>query len=161
MKKTVAFIALSVGLLFGHACKEESKKIIKTEPIVFKKEGELNIFKAENDSLLASLNIEIAESEYETQTGLMYRKGMEENQGMLFILDIRPHYFHMKNTEFPLDIIFIKEDLKIASFQKNAKPFNETLLPSKTPVKYALEVNAGLSEKWTLRVGDKIEFTKQ
>lgn len=145
----------------GGSCKEVPAKVIKTEPITFKKEGTLTIFRAKTDSVLVSLDIEIAESKYDTQTGLMYRTGMETKQGMLFILDVRQHYFHMKNTEFPLDIIFIKDDLTIGSFQKNTKPFDETSLPSNIPVKYALEVNAGLSEKWTLEVGDKIEFEKQ
>ncbi len=161
MKKIILFTVFGIGLLMGNSCREAPAKVIKTEPITFKKEGTLTIFRAETDSVLVSLDIEIAESEYETETGLMYRTGMEIKQGMLFISDMRLHYFHMKNTEFPLDIIFIKDDLTIGSFQKNAKPFDETSLPSIVPVKYALEINAGLSEKWALEVGDRIEFDKQ
>lgn len=143
------------------SCKQETKKVIKTEPIAFTKEGTLQIFKKETDSLLVNLDIEIAETDYETQTGLMYRKGMEPKQGMLFIFpDESRHSFYMKNTEFPLDIIFIDENLKIASFQKNAQPLDESGLPSVVPVKYVLEINAGLSEKWLLEIGDKIKFTR-
>lgn len=143
------------------SCKEDAKREIKTETVTFTKEGRLTILKAQTDSVLVSMDIEIAETDYETETGLMYRKSMGENQGMLFIFpDIRQHFFHMKNTEFGLDIIFLDENLKIVSFQENAKPFDEKLLPSKVPVKYALEINAGLSEKWLLEVGDKVEFTK-
>ena len=87
---------------------------------------------------------------------------MAENQGMFFIFpDHRQHFFHMKNTEFGLDIVFLDENLKIASFQENVQPFDEKLLPSQVPAQYALEINAGLSEKWLLEVGDKVEFTKQ
>lgn len=161
MKRIIFFTVFGIGLLMAGSCKETPAKVIKTAPITFKKEGTLTIFKAETDTVLVSLDIEIAESAYEKETGLMYRAGMEIKQGMLFILDVRRHYFHMKNTEFPLDIIFIKDDLTIGSFQKNTKPFDETSLPSNIPVKYALEVNAGLSEKWALKVGDKIEFDKQ
>jgi len=143
------------------SCKQETKNVIKTEPVAFTKEGTLQIFKKETDSLLVKLDIEIAETDYETQTGLMYRKGMETKQGMLFIFpDVRRHSFYMKNTEFPLDIIFIDENLKIASFQENAQPMDESGLPSEVPVKYVLEINAGLSEKWVLEIGDKIEFTR-
>ena len=143
------------------SCKEDGKRVIKTETVTFTKEGILTIHKAQTDSVLVSMDIEIAETNYETETGLMYRKSMGENQGMLFIFpDIRQHFFHMKNTEFDLDIIFLDENLKIASFQENAKPFDEKLLPSQVPVKYALEINAGLSEKWLLEVGDSVEFTK-
>lgn len=144
------------------SCKSETKKVVETKPIVFNKEGSLTIYKAEKDSILAQLDIEIAESDYETQTGLMYRKGMAKNQGMLFIFpDVAVHSFYMKNTQFPLDIIYIDENLRIASFQENAKPFDEKGLSSSVPVKYVLEVNAGLAENWILEVGDKVEFNKQ
>lgn len=153
------FGILLVFLIFS--CKEEGKTTIKTEEVTFTKEGKLEIFKKESDSLVRQLDVEFAESDYETQTGLMYRKGMQDNQGMLFIFpDVAMHSFYMKNTAFALDIIFIDEHLKIASFQKNAQPFNETGLSSKVPIKYVLEINAGLAEKWLLAVGDSIAFTR-
>lgn len=155
-----ASILLGYSIFFS-ACKDDMKKTIKTETVTFTKEGILTIFKAETDSILTTFDIEIADSDYETETGLMYRKDMAEKQGMLFIFpDVRQHFFHMKNTEFGLDIIFLNEDLKIASFQENAQPFSEKLLPSQVPVKYALEIKAGLSEKWLLEVGDRVEFIK-
>lgn len=150
-------------LLFGMAfsCKEKEKTEIKTETVAFTKEGELQIFRPENDSLLVQLDIEIAEADYETQTGLMYRQSMEDHQGMLFIFpDVDMHSFYMKNTEFALDIIFIDENLKIATIQKDAQPLDEKSISSVVPVKYVLETNAGLSEKWQLRVGDSISYTK-
>ncbi len=152
---------LSLAVLFA-SCREKTGKAIKTDAVTFTKEGTLTIYKAQTDSVLTTLDIEIAESDYETETGLMYRKGMAENQGMLFIFpDIRQHYFHMKNTEFGLDIIFMDEDRKIVSFQENALPYDEKLLPSQVPAKYALEINAGLAEKWLLEIGDSVEFTKE
>ena len=162
----IKFHKLLLSVFFGAfilfvSCKEDGKRVIKTETVTFTKEGILTIYKAQTDSVLVSMDIEIAETDYETETGLMYRKSMEDNQGMLFIFpDIRQHFFHMKNTEFGLDIIFLDENLKIVSFQENAKPYDEKLLPSQVPVKYALEVNAGLSEKWLLEVRDSVEFTK-
>ena len=155
---------LILSVFFGSfilfvSCKDDTKRVIKTETVTFTKEGILTIYKAQTDSVLVRMDIEIAETDYETETGLMYRKSMDENQGMLFVFpDIRQHFFHMKNTEFGLDIIFLDENLKIASFQENAKPYDDKLLPSQVPVKYALEINAGLSEKWLLEVGDKVEF---
>lgn len=160
IRKSLILVLLT-SFMWSSACKEVPKKIIKTEPIEFKKEGELSIMKQAVDTLITSLDIEFAETEYETQTGLMYRKSMAKNQGMLFIFpDERMHSFYMKNTEIPLDLIFIKGDSTIASFQENAEPYNETGLSSQVPIKYVLEVNAGLSEKWLLEVGDKINFTK-
>lgn len=139
------------------SCKEGTKKTIKTPEITFTKEGDLEILESSSDSLLISLNIEIAETDYETQTGLMYRKGMEDDQGMLFIFpDEAMHSFYMKNTQFPLDLIFIKGDSTIASIKENTKPFDEEGLSSKVPVQFVLEINAGLSAEWELEVGDKI-----
>lgn len=152
---------LAIALVMMASCKEEPKKVIKTAPVIFTKEGSLEIKKAETDSVLTVLDIEIAETDYETQTGLMYRKGMDENQGMLFIFPkATPHSFYMKNTEFPLDIIYIDENLSIASFHENAQPFSEESLPSRVPVQYVLEINAGLVEKWGLQIGDAVTFTR-
>ena len=147
-------------LLFS--CKEESKKTIATQSIDFTHEGDLTIFLNASDTIKTKINIEFAETDYETQTGLMYRKGMENNQGMLFIFpDERMHSFYMKNTEFSLDIIYIKEDLKIASFQENAQPLNETGLSSQVPIKYVLEINGGLAQELGLSIGDSISFSRK
>lgn len=156
------FLGIAIILFIGlSSCKEEAKKVIKTTPVTFTKEGSLSILRQESDSLIQQLEIEIAETDYETQTGLMYRKSMETTQGMLFIFpDVAMHSFYMKNTEFPLDIIFIDENLKIASIQKNAQPYNEIGLSSKVPVKYVLEVNGGLSDAWSLEIGDRISFIR-
>ena len=156
------FIFLFLGmLLLQTSCKEEPKKSLETAPITFTKEGDLSIFKKDGDSLITSLAIEIAESEYETATGLMYRKSMKEEQGMLFIFpDVAMHSFYMKNTEIPLDLIFIDENLKIVSFQKEAKPYDETSLSSQVPIKYVLEINAGLVDRWGLVVGDRITYER-
>ncbi|MCA0958000.1 DUF192 domain-containing protein [Muricauda ruestringensis] len=143
------------------SCKSESKQAIKTETVSFTKEGELTILSEESEAIKASFEIEIAESEYETQTGLMYRKSMKENRGMLFIQPTESlQYFYMKNTEIPLDIIYIDSGMKIVSFQKNAEPFNEDTLPSNVPARYVFEINAGLSDKLGLQVGDSISFTR-
>ena len=155
----ICFFFGSVALQLS-SCKEERKSSeVKKVEVTFKKEGELQLKKATTDSLLVSLDIEIADDEYATQTGLMYRSSMKNTQGMLFIFpDTDFRAFYMKNTEIPLDIIFIAEDKTIVSIQKNAQPMNETSLPSEAPAKYVLEVNAGLSDKWTLQKGDLIEF---
>jgi len=84
---------------------------------------------------------------------------MEQNRGMLFIFAREARKsFYMKNTEFPLDIIYVNSDLKVVNIQKNTKPFDESSIPSQAPAKYALEVNAGLSDQWGLEVGDIISF---
>ncbi|MCF6308668.1 MAG: DUF192 domain-containing protein [Flavobacteriaceae bacterium] len=162
MKKVLFTIAIIGSSLLFINCKEEGKATKSiTKEITFTKEGEIKLLKANTDSVIKTLDLEIAETEYETQTGLMYRHSMEDNQSMLFIFKKeQPRSFYMKNTEFSLDIIYINSKKTIVSIQKNAKPFDKTSLPSTIPVLYVLEVNAGLSEKWGLEVGDYIEWTR-
>ncbi|TYA84386.1 DUF192 domain-containing protein [Seonamhaeicola marinus] len=155
MKKAIAY--LLIALCF-YNCKED-KKVIKQTEIHFTKEGELTIHKIATDSTKISLDIEIADTEYDIQTGLMYRNSMEQKQGMLFVFeDETERYFYMKNTKIPLDIIYINSNKQIVSFQKNAKPFDESSLPSNAPAKYVLELNAGLADNWGLSVGDSLSF---
>ncbi len=159
--KFIRTICLLLCIWTFLSCREESKKVVKAVTVAFEKEGELSIFKQETDSLITSFDIEIADNDYETQTGLMYRSSMKQQHGMLFVFPTEAlHSFYMKNTQFPLDLVFIKEDLTIASFQENAEPFNENGLSSKVPVKYVFEINAGLVQKWQLALGDKVEFKK-
>ncbi len=159
-KRWIAAILLSM-MLQSYSCKKTSENKSLTKEVSFTKEGELTLKKATNDSIVATLDIEFANTEYETQTGLMYRRAMQIDRGMLFIFEneIR-RSFYMKNTEFALDIIFLNSDYEIVSIQKNAKPFDKSSLPSDAPAKYVLEINAGLSDQWGLEVGDLIEFSK-
>jgi len=154
-----AMLIMANGVI---SCKETTKKeTILTKEVQFTKEGELTLKKAETDSLVANLDIEIADDEYQTQTGLMYRSSMSGNQAMLFVFDDEiPRSFYMKNTQFPLDIIYLNSAKEIVSIQKDAKPLDESSLPSEEAAKYVLEVNAGLSEKWKLEKGDLMEFDK-
>lgn len=163
MKKILISAAIVASIFSLYNCKEttgsENKSL--TKEISFTKEGELTLLKGNNDSIIATLDIEIADDDYSTQTGLMYRQSMAENQAMLFVFnDSKQRSFYMKNTEIPLDIIYINSNKEIVSFQKNAKSFDETSLPSEAVSQYVLEINAGLSDKWNLEKGDKIQFTK-
>ena len=152
-------VLFSIGVILT-SCKENTSTKVLTKEIVFKKEGTAVLKKVKTDSIIANLDIEIADDEYQRQTGLMYRHSMKNHQAMLFIFkDERPRSFYMKNTEIPLDIIYLNKNKQIVSIQKNAKPYDETSLPSQKAAQYVLEVNAGLSDKWNLKTGDLIEFS--
>jgi len=160
LTKSLIVLALSSLLLIISSCKEDKKVITPTE-VTFKKEGELSLFKAETDSLIAKFDIEIADNEYETQTGLMNRKSMKDSNAMLFIFpDMQPRSFYMKNTLIPLDIIYLDNNNIIVSIQENAKPLNEASLPSGSPAQYVLEINGSLAQQLDIMVGDKMSFTK-
>ena len=160
LRKVLSVALLSVGLIFL-SCKEEPKQVNNQTEILFKKEGELSLFSKPSDSIIKKLDIEIADNEYERETGLMHRSSMKNDQGMLFIFkNSQPRYFYMKNTHIPLDIIYLSSDMKIVSFQNNAKPMDETSLPSNVNAQFVLEINGGLATQWNLKVGDSISFTK-
>lgn len=161
MKKYV-ISALALGFLWaGGGCNSKKEEKVLTREIRFTKEGELQLKKALNDSVVANLDIELAENDYETRTGLMYRKGMEEDQAMFFVFPGESRKsFYMKNTEFPLDIIFINKDLKVVNIHKNTVPYNDTPLASGAPAQYVLEVNAGLTDTWGLEPGDVVTYDR-
>lgn len=155
------FKYLFVVFIVGLSCKNTTEPISITNDFSFSKEGDLTISKTTSDATSIPLAIEIAETEYETQTGLMHRSSMQDNQGMLFLFPkTQVRSFYMKNTQLALDIIFIDENWKIASFQENAKPFDESSLSSQVPIRYVLEVNAGLANTWNLQIGDSISYTR-
>lgn len=130
---------------------------IKEVEIEFTKEAEVSIFK--QGELVRKIDIELADTPNERALGLMYRKGMDENQGMFFIFkEEEPRSFYMKNTEFSLDIIYLNKDLQIVSIVKRAKPYDESSMPSEAPAMYVLEINGGLSDKWGIDVGDNITY---
>lgn len=158
VKRYCFVLLLCIGAFTFFNCKDDKKALTQTE-VHFKKEGTLSIIKADTTKVV--LDIEIADTEFDIQTGLMYRNSMKNNQGMLFVFeDESERYFYMKNTRIPLDLIYINEDNTIVSFQKNAKPFDETSLPSNAPAKYVLEVNAGLIDTWNLEVENKMLYNE-
>ena len=162
LKNTSLITLLAVGAITFNtsSCKEDKKEVIQTK-VTFKKEGELSLFKSTSDTLIAKFDIEIAETEYETQTGLMYRDAMDNNHGMLFIFpDSKQRSFYMKNTKIPLDIIYLNTNKAIVSISKNTKPFNENSLPSNGAAQYVLELNAGLSDELGLKIGDTFSYTR-
>jgi len=145
-------------------CREKTSKTarhsaLETEEITFRKDGEIHIYGADGQERV-TLNIEVAKSDYEQETGLMYRKGMRPNEGMLFVYDDerpRPN-FYMKNTYMALDLLYINADNEIVDSNKNAQPLNEDALPSEAPAQYVLEVNAGIIDKFGIQNGDRVKI---
>lgn len=127
-------------------------------PPAFKKEGELTFIRLpEGDSL--RIDIELAQSEQETNQGLMFRTEMGAREGMLFIFDgMEERSFWMKNTIIPLDIIFVDDRYEIVSIKANTKPFSQAPVRSEAPAQYVVEVNAGFSQQHGLSVGDRVMF---
>ena len=107
-------------------------------------------------------DLELATTTDELKTGLMYRKNLEENKGMLFIFNTEGyHSFWMKNTLIPLDIIWINNEDKVVYVAENAQPCENDSCQSIKPsekAKYVLEITGGLSSKFNITVGDKVKL---
>jgi uncharacterized protein len=101
--------------------------------------------------------VEIADDDRERARGLMFRRSMPDDEGMLFdFFEEEPASFWMHNTYIPLDMLFIKGDGTIESIAQRTTPLSDRSVPSKGPVRYVLEINGGLSAKLGIEPGDKV-----
>jgi uncharacterized protein len=104
--------------------------------------------------------VEIADSEDERALGLMHRKFMSANDGMIFVFD-EPgrHAFWMKNTLIPLDMLWLDPAGKVVWIAKSVPPCRSDPCPTYPPAadaSYVLEVNAGFADKHGVKVGDAL-----
>jgi len=105
--------------------------------------------------------VEVADTPDKRATGLMYRRDLAPDAGMLFLFTkASPQKFWMKNTPLPLDMIFIGPTAKIVGIVADACPFTTNPLGPDEPSRYVLEVNAGFAAKHGLAVGDQVEFVR-
>ena len=101
--------------------------------------------------------VELAETEAQRSIGLMHRRRMAADAGMLFDFQVtQPVSFWMKDTFIPLDMIFIADDGRVAGIAKRTVPHSTASVPSPVPVRAVLEVNAGISDRLGLRAGDLV-----
>ena len=101
--------------------------------------------------------VEVMRTEAERERGLMYRKTMAVDHGMLFEYQSeQPVTFWMHNTYLPLDLIFIGKDGRVLNVARDAKPMDESLIPSAGPALGVLELDAGTAKTIDLQAGDVV-----
>ncbi|MFM8860696.1 MAG: DUF192 domain-containing protein [Methylocystis sp.] len=104
-----------------------------------------------------TFTLEIAKTNEERAKGLMFRKSMPQDHGMLFIFhDARPISMWMKNTLISLDMIFVSGEGMVTSIIQHTTPLSEEIITSDQPAQAVIEVNAGVAQKIGLAPGDKI-----
>jgi uncharacterized protein len=102
-----------------------------------------------------SFTIEIADDASERERGLMFRENMDDNHGMLFVFeDQRDVGFWMKNTPMPLDLLFIAQDGTIKAIMPGVS-LSEAVISPGVPVRFVLELKAGIAAKEGIADGDK------
>jgi uncharacterized protein len=154
----ILILALVAFLIVNNFIKKDSEPEVKY--YTFTKDGEL-IFSDSLGNEKIKIDIEIAATEYKRQLGLMNRKSMEENEGMLFIFnEERLQSFWMLNTLISLDIMFVNKEKKIVTIHKNTTPLSQQSYPSSEPSIYVVEVVGGFSDKNNILPGDKITWMR-
>jgi len=101
--------------------------------------------------------VEIAETPEQRAQGLMFRRQLEADVGMLFLFggsEVRGMW--MKNTLIPLDMLFIDEEGKIVRIEERTVPHSERAIISGEPVAAVLEVNAGTASRLMIKPGDRV-----
>lgn len=127
----------------------------------FVKQGELNFIRADS-TVIVKIDTEIADDDTRRERGLMYRRQMEMDHGMLFIFEDEDfRSFWMKNTYLPLDILYLNAQKKIVRIHENVATMNERPIPSDFPAKYVVEVNAGFCALHNIQVGDGMTFLRK
>ena len=132
ISKPLAALAASLCLAFGSIAAAQDKPLPVTSLVI------------DTDHGPHTFRVEIAADQPSQEKGLMFRKQMPPDSGMLFEFS-KPEmeYFWMKNTILPLDIIFIRANGTISSIAPNAVPYSTTTIPSVEPVRAVLELNGG------------------
>ena len=103
-------------------------------------------------------DVEVMRTEAQRSRGLMYRKSMAANHGMLFNFDApQTVTMWMKNTYLSLDMVFIRSDGTIARIAADTEPLSTKIISSNEPVLGVLELNAGTASKLGIRPGDRVQ----
>lgn len=107
-----------------------------------------------------ALKAEVADDNEEKKTGLMFRKSLPPDEGMIFVYN-NPTYlnFWMQNTYIPLSIAFVHKKNFIISIH-DMKPMDTSIISSDTPAVYAIEVNKGWFHKNKILNGSKVRMEK-
>jgi hypothetical protein len=101
--------------------------------------------------------VEVMRTGPERERGLMFRRNLEQDRGMLFDFKVeRPVAMWMKNTYVPLDMIFLSRIGKVVGLAENAEPLSERVIASGAPAYSVLEVNAGTASRIGLALGDRV-----
>ena len=101
--------------------------------------------------------VELADTPEKAKQGLMDRKSMPKDQGMLFIFPYpRITKMWMKNTYIPLDMIFFNAHNQVICLRENTRPLDESIITCPYPAAKVLELNAGEIQRQNIQLGDTI-----
>jgi uncharacterized membrane protein (UPF0127 family) len=152
-RAVLAAVALALSAPAAAQLPKQDPKACRGQPEL----TPLEPLQVRTDRGVQSFQVEVADSDRERAYGLMCRRAMAPDRGMLFVFPrAEPQAFWMRNTLIPLDIIYIGADGRIVSITRNARPLSDAPLPSAGPAKYVLELAGGRSAEIGLLPGDRV-----
>lgn len=144
LRALLILVAILTGL--GAAT---AREVAATEPLAITGRG-----------VRHSFSVEVMRDDESRSRGLMFRRSMPSEHGMLFDFQkVERVAMWMKNTYLPLDMLFIRPDGSIARVATNTEPLSTKVIPSGEPVLAVLELNAGTTAKLGIKAGDRVEHT--
>jgi uncharacterized membrane protein (UPF0127 family) len=124
--------------------------------------GALETFKTSELTILTAggphkFTIELAITGPEREQGLMFRRSLAPDAGMLFDMDLPTSItMWMKNTFIPLDMLFLDPGGRIVDIHERAVPQSTDIISTRAPARYVIELNGGTAERLGIKIGDRV-----
>ena len=150
-------VVLTVALAGGCTSEEASRD---SGEQTFQREGRLAFVQPAGDTL-KTIDVEIADTDAERERGLMGRRSLGYDRGMLFIFDsVDDGGMWMKNTPLPLDIVFVAPDSQVINIARRTTPFSQETISPAAPKKFVVEVRAGFANRFGLTDSTRVRWTR-
>jgi len=147
MRQYLCALLIGAGLMLGQAL-EPAAAAAPTEPLTIRTATGAHAFK-----------VELAVTPDQQRVGLMYRRSLAPDAGMLFLYENGSKVtMWMANTYIPLDMVFIGPTGRITHIVERTVPESTELIGSNGPCRAVLELNGGTASRLGIRVGDQVEY---
>ncbi len=147
-------------LAIATGCGSDTESAKNTGDPAFKQEGTLAFYHP-NDDTLATIAIEIADTDAERRRGLMQRRSLGYDRGMLFLFEeTSTDGMWMKNTPLPLDIVFVSPDSQVINIARRTTPFSEETIEPAAPRRFVVEVRAGFANEFGLTDSTRVRWVR-
>lgn len=149
------------GLLVFSACRNNTppEPATRVEPEAVNRPTHPTVVLHLRSGSALNVDVEVARTPAVRTRGLMFRREMAEEHGMIFMFPQAEHQvFWMHNTILPLDMVFIRPDMTILGIVKNARPETDDQREVPGDSQFVLEVNGGYADRHHLAAGDRVEF---
>ncbi|MFS8040833.1 MULTISPECIES: DUF192 domain-containing protein [Xanthobacter] len=156
-KRAIGGQPILAGAILGLALAVSPVALAAPAPVPAAQAASLEALEIATSKGVVTFEVEVARTDEQRTTGLMYRKSLDERAGMLFDFKVdQPVYMWMKNTYIPLDMLFIRADGTIARITAMTTPFSTETISSGEPVRAVLEIAGGTARKVGIKAGDRV-----